>query len=711
MGRSAFREPAEATPSSRVWLFRAGLALVAANLLTYAPVREHPFIAFDDPQYVAENSHVNTGLSADNVAWAFTSGEQGNWHPLTWISHMIDVDLFGLDAGAHHLTNVAIHTLNSLLLLLLLVVLTGARWRSLLVAALFAVHPMHVESVAWIAERKDLLSALFWMATLSAYAAYARAPGAARYAAVVGLFAAGLMSKPMVVTLPCVLLLLDVWPLGRIAPVLDVRAWRPLIVEKLPLFAMTAATSAVTFLVQQQSGAVKTLENLPPGRRLETALLGYQTYISRLVWPRDLAVLYPFPESIPFWQTAFAAAGLGLVTWLAWRARRGRPWLLVGWLWFVGVLVPVSGLVQVGSQPFADRFTYIPYIGLFVVIAWGGADLAARRPPLARAVWPVTVGVLVAFAAGARHQVAHWRDSITLWTRALDVTDRNYRAHSALGFALTEAGRTDEAAAQFNAALAIRPSYAEALSNLGMLRAQEGDLAAASAHLSAALAVDGDFVEALGNLGTVRARQGRLDEAIALFERARALAPDSGDVRNGFGYALALQGRLDEARAQAAEAIRLSPGFADAHSNMGLILGDLGDLDGAIAAFRQALALDANHARSRYGLGAVLDDAGRPGEAVVELAVAVRLDPALAEAHNRLGRVLLQLERVDEALPAFEAAVRARPAEPDFHYDLGAVLFGLERPADAIPHFENALRLDPGHAAARSALQRLGRIK
>lgn len=695
----------------RAWLFRASLALVAANLAVYAPVREHPFIAFDDPQYVAENRHVNTGLSAGNVVWAFASGEQGNWHPLTWISHMVDVELFGLDAGAHHLTNLAIHILTSLLLLQLLVALTGARWRSLLVAGLFAVHPMHVESVAWIAERKDVLSALFWMATILAYAAYARAPGAARYIAVVGLFAAALMSKPMAVTLPCVLLLLDLWPLGRIGSALDLRAWRPLVVEKLPLFAMTAAASVVTFLVQQQSGAVKTLESLSFDRRIETALLGYQTYVSRLVWPRELAVLYPFPDSIPIWQTAFAAAGLVLVTWLAWRARQARPWFLVGWLWFVGMLVPVSGLVQVGSQPFADRFTYIPYVGLFIIAAWAAAEIVARRPALSRAAWGVSLAVLGALAVGARDQVSYWRDSVTLWSRALDVTERNYRAHSALGFALAKARRTDEAVVQYNAALAIRPNYAEALSNLGMLRAQEGDLGAASAHLSAALAVDGDFVEALGNLGTVRARQGRLDEAIALFERARTLAPDSGEVRNGIGYALALQGRLEEARAETAEAIRLAPGLADAHSNMGLILGDLGDLDGSIAAFRQAITLEPNHARSRYGLGAVLDETGRSGEAVVELALAVRLDPALAEAHNRLGRVLLKLERVDDALAAFEAAVRARPAEPDFHYDLGAVLLGLDRPADAIPHFEDALRLAPSHAASRAALQRLGRIK
>jgi tetratricopeptide (TPR) repeat protein len=714
MGRSRARKPV-AAPAGRpsvspTWLFWMSVALVALNLWIYAAVGRHPFIGFDDPQYVADNRHVATGLTVENVAWALRSGEQGNWHPLTWISHMLDVELFGLNAGAHHLTSVAVHIANSLLLLLLLVALTGARWPSALVAALFAAHPMHVESVAWIAERKDVLSAFFWTTTILAYTAYAGRPSRGTYLAVAALFGAGLMSKPMVVTLPCVLLLLDVWPLGRVAPTLRPAAWWPLVREKLPLFAMMAVASVVTFLVQQQSGAVRTIDALPLWRRVEGALAGYQTYISRLFWPRDMAILYPFPESIPFWQVASAAAGLMLVTWLAIRGAQARPWFLVGWFWFLGTLVPVSGLVQVGSQPFADRFTYIPYTGLFIVLAWGTAEIVARRR-LGGVAAVAAVAIVGVLATTARAQVQHWRDGVTLWTHALAVTERNYRAHSALGFALSAEGRDAEAVVQYEKALAIQPNYAEALANLGGIRAEQGDLAAATAHLSAALAVDPDFVVALTNLGAVRARQGRFDEARALLGRAREIEPHSALVRNGLGDALALEGRLDEARTELQEAIRLQPGLAVAHRNLGMVQGDRGELDAAIEAFRRALALEPGHARSHYGLGSVLDDSGRSDEAVAELQTAVRQDPRLAEAHNRLGRVLVKLGRLNDAIPAFDAAVRARPTEPDFHYDLGVMLLKTNRPDEAVRHIEDALRLDPAHAGSLQVLRGLGRIR
>jgi len=703
--------PTAPQDSSRAWLFWTSLALVVLNLLIYAPVRQYTFVGFDDPQYVFDNRHVNTGLSVENVAWAFQSGEQGNWHPLTWISHMVDVELFGLEAGGHHLTSVTLHILNTLLLLVLLVGLTGARWPSAVVAALFAVHPMHVESVAWIAERKDVLSTLFWTATLIAYTAWARRPSKGGYLAVVGLFAAGLMSKPMVVTLPCVLLLVDMWPLGRIAPTLSPRAWWPLVREKLPLFAMTAAASVVTFVVQGQSGAVRTLEALPVGTRLQTAVMGYQAYISRLFWPRDMAVLYPFPESIPLWQVLSAAGGLAIATALAFRAATTRPWLTVGWLWFVGVLVPVSGLFQVGSQPFADRFTYIPYTGLFIVLVWWAAELLSHHRLASRLAWPAAIVVISAFALAARHQVSHWKDGVTLWTHTIGVTERNYRAHSALGYALSKAGREEEAVRHYETALAIRPNYAEALANLGAIRSDQGDLDAAAAHLSAALAVDPDYVAAMTNLGTVRARQGQIDEALRLFERARELDPDSALVRNGMGYALALAGRFDEAGSELRDAIQLAPRMADAHANLGLVLGDQGRLDEAAGAFRQAIALEPGHARSHYGLGAVLADAGRLDEALSELQTAVRLDPLLAEAHNRLGRVLVRLDRIDDAVVAFAAAARARPTEPDFHYDLGVMLLKVDRVDEGIRELEGALRIDPTHADTLEILRAMGRIK
>jgi Flp pilus assembly protein TadD len=772
---------------SRPRIALTSAVLVAGVLLVFGPVRDHAFIAFDDPQYVVDNRHVNTGLSWQNVGWAFTAGEQGNWHPLTWLSHMLDVELFGLDAGGHHLTSVGLHALNTVLLLILLLKLGWPRWRSAIVAALFALHPMHVESVAWVAERKDVLSAAFWWATLLAYVAYVRRPSAARYMLVLLGFAAGLMAKPMVVTLPFVLLLLDFWPLarysggsapanpptaslagtpdaprsagslaharsshagrpfraGNVAPgegrprpghvvsdvgrprpghvVSDVgrpfragdlpSSWRALVIEKLPLFALAAAASVVTFLVQQESGAVRSVEALAIGRRLATALAGYAFYLSKLLLPRDLAVLYPFPESPPHAAAAAGAALLLAITAIVMRMRTQWPWAVTGWLWFVGTLVPVIGLVQVGSQPFADRYTYLPYTGIFIMIVWGVAEIAARRTAWQRIAAGAALVVVGALAVHAYRQVGYWRDGITLWTRTLTVTDRNYRAHNALGVALEDAGRDREAADRYAAAVAIRPTYAEALNNLAGIRADQGDLAAASSYLTTALAAVPDHVESMATLAVVRTREGRLDEAIRLFERARALRPESADVRNGLAFALSRAGRLSEARAELEAAVRLAPDDPELRANLGLLIGDQGDLEGGMRVLREAIRIAPGHARSHYGLGLLLHEAGRPADAIASLSAAISRDPSLADAHHELGRALASLGRVGESVAALETAVRLRSTDPTFHYDLAVMLLKAGRRDEAIQHLERVLQLDPAHADAVNALRAIGRIR
>ena len=686
--------------------------LVAAIALAFAPVRHHDFIPFDDPQYVVENRHVNSGLSWENVRWAFTAGEQGNWHPLTWLSHMLDVELFGLDAGAHHLTSAALHAIGTVLLLVLLVRLGCDRWRSAAVAALFALHPMHVESVAWVAERKDVLSGVFWWAALLAYVAFVRGRSAARYLLLLGAFAAGLMAKPMVVTLPFVLLLLDLWPLGRmrradrdvVRPTYGV--W-PLVREKLPLFAMAAASGVVTFVVQQEGGAVRSLEALSAGRRLETALTGYLFYLARALWPRDLAVLYPYPDAVPIWQLAIAAAALAALTWLALRMARTQPWATVGWFWFAGTLVPVIGLVQIGSQPVADRYSYLPYVGLFILIVWAIAEIVKRRPALRRVTAAGAVVVIAAFAVLAHRQVRHWRDGITLWTHALAVTERNYRAHHGLGAALEAGGRVAEAAAQYEAALRIRPAYVESLNNLAGIRSDQGRLDAAAAYLTTALSVLPDHVESLATFGVVRTRQGRVEEAIRLLERARALRPDSASIRNGLAFALSAAGRFAAARAELEAAVRLAPGDPELLANLGLVMGDQGDRDAAIRTLRQALAVAPDHARSRYGLGVMLGDAGRLEEALTELDAAIRRDPQLADAQHAYGRTLARAGRAGEAIAALETAVRLQPDRPAFRYDLAIVLLGASRRDEAILHLEHALRIDPAYEEAAQALRQL----
>ena len=377
-----------------------GLLLTAVTLSLYAPVRHFDFINFDDPAYVLNNPQVQAGITSSSIRWAFTQGHSSNWHPLTWISHMLDWQLFGRHAGGHHATNVLLHTGNTLLLFGLLIRLTGKAGRSAVVAGLFALHPLHVESVAWIAERKDVLSTFFGLWTLWAYARYADRPSAARYLAALGLFALGLMSKPMLVTWPFVLLLLDYWPLKRV----DSVPWRTLLREKVPFLVLALASAVVTFLVQREGGAVAAISRISAGMRLQTALVAYVAYIGKLVWPTRLAVLYPLAHSLPIAQVAGAVAVLAIITYAAWRGARRFPYLATGWLWYLGTLVPVIGLVQVGTQRMADRYTYIPYIGLFVFGVWGVADWAEQRkiPRGAMAGAAVTILSLLT-ALTARH--------------------------------------------------------------------------------------------------------------------------------------------------------------------------------------------------------------------------------------------------------------------------------------------------------------------
>ena len=466
-----------------LWL---SLALILANLVAYAPVWHYGFVNYDDPGYISDNPHVAAGLTAQDVWWAFTTGFFANWHPLTWLSHMLDVELFGMNPGPHHFTSVLLHIANTLLLFWLLHRITGALGRSAFVAGLFAVHPLHVESVAWLSERKDVLSTLFGLLTIWAYVEYVRRHGLRRYLVVLLLFALSLMAKPMLVTLPFVLLLLDFWPLGRVsleaidpgrsgwAALWDRRSIvLRLVLEKLPLLALTIVSSVITFVVQQRGGTMLQLGVLPWNRRVGNALLAYFSYIGKTLWPTRLAALYPFRSS-PGWEVAAAILGLiGVSVTVIWDGRR-HPYLPVGWLWYVGTLVPVIGLIQVGQQSMADRYSYIPLIGLFVIVAWGIPDLLARWPYRSTALPMAAVFVILACMIAARGQVLYWRNSIALWERTLEVTDENPVAHNNLAAALLVQGRTGQAIAHFSEALRIRPDYAEAHRNMGLLWKTKG---------------------------------------------------------------------------------------------------------------------------------------------------------------------------------------------------------------------------------------------
>lgn len=525
------------------------MALVVA---VYADVGGHAYLNLDDDVYVTRNPWVRSGLSWASVQWAFTTIHEAYWIPLTWLSLMLDCELFGMHAGGHLLVNVGLHALDAVLLYALLITLTGAMWPSAWVAALFALHPTHVESVAWVSQRKDVLSALFWMLTTLAYVRYARRPSLPRYLLVVVPFALGLLTKPMLVTLPVTLLLLDLWPLDRRS-----RGFGTLVLEKLPLFALSAAASAGTLFTQSSAGAVPELASIAPGARLANALTNYALYVGKIVWPASLAVFYPLAPA----DVAFAAASgvlLAVVSAVALTLARREPYLLVGWLWFLVTLLPVIGLVQVGGQQIADRYTYLPSIGLFVMAAWGAQRLLGSRPggPAMLAAAGATTVVAAAFLSW--RQVPHWRDSITLFTRAVAVTERNFLAHNNLGEALAAAGRADEAATHYTEAARLHPGYAPARNNVGLIYAHQGRYAEAEQEFRAALARSPGSAVTESNLATTRARLGDYADAIAHYERSLALDPTNPVAHASLADSLAIVRRLDEAIRHYEEAVRLS---------------------------------------------------------------------------------------------------------------------------------------------------------
>ncbi len=579
------------------------LLLAAATLAIFWPLNKSLFLDYDDNMYILENVHVRSGLSWNNVAWAFTTGYAANWHPLTWISHMIDCQLYGLDAGNHHQTNLLFHVANTLLLFCLLRVMTGTFWRSLLVAAFFAWHPTHVESVAWIAERKDVLSTFFWALTVWAYVAYVRRPGTMRYGLILVLYALGLMSKPMLVTLPCVLLRLDFWPLRRAAQSSEPDAapaglttWPRLVMEKVPLFAMSLASSVVTYCVQKAGGA-SSLHQLPAGGRIANALVSYARYLGKVFWPTHLAVLYPIKEHWPLGQTIGAGLILLVVTIAAIRLARQRPYLIVGWLWFLGMLVPVIGLVQVGETSIADRYLYLPAVGIFIGAVWLIAELRNAWPEDCKwTVMPLAAVALAGCLLGSGMQVYYWRDSVALFQHTLAVTTANPVAAFDLGQILSSAGKVKEAA----------PYYLEEL----------------------------------------------------------RWKPDDDRAYNNLGLCLAMQGQFTEATNYYAQSLKLNPTpdyAASTHFNYSLALTALGDVDGAIVQNLESLRLAPDRPQEQYAAGLLLADKGRFEEAKTHLSTAVKLKPDLAEAQVKLGFVLTQLGESSEAVGHFQQALQLNP--------------------------------------------------
>jgi tetratricopeptide (TPR) repeat protein len=703
----------------------------------------HGFVNYDDDHYVYQNPCVERGLTAAGIVWAFTTTQCYNWHPLTWLSHMLDCQAYGLHAGGHHLTNVLLHAATAILLFLVLWRMTGDLWPSAFAAALFAIHPLRVESVAWVAERKDLLSGLFFMLTLGAYVAYARHPfSLLRYLTVVGLFALGLMAKPMLVTLPCVLLLLDYWPLGRLeSPPRESQRtlfipWR-LVVEKLPLFALSAASCVVTPLVQ--ADAIQSIEKFSLASRLGNAPVAYVTYLGQFFCPAGLAPFYPHSGSNPpTWQLAGALLLLVCICvgLLFWRAK--YPHVLVGWFWYLGMLVPVIGLVQVGEQSMADRYTYLPQIGLAIALAWGAKQAFGRwaYPPWGCGV--ASALLMVALMGCVWRQTSYWCNAETLWTHTLDCTSPNAVAQCNLGVALGEQGRFDDAVPHLQEALRIRPCYAEAENSLAVALVGRGQVKEAMSHYQKALEIKPDFaeahnnfgmalvdcgqveeglrhcrkaleikpdyVDALNNLGVVLAGHGQVEEAIAHYQRALEIKPDFAEVHNNFGNALVDHGQVDEAVAHYRKALEVKPDYAQAHNNLGIALARRAKLEEAVTEFRNAVKIEPNYAEAHKNLGNALAGQARLDEAIAEYRKALAIKPDYAEVHMYFGNALVGQAKLDEAAVEYRKALHVKPDYAEVHMNLGNVLARQAKVDEAIAEYRKALDIKPDRAEAHRLL-------
>lgn len=614
-----------------------GLALIALTLVVFLQVRHFDFVNWDDPVYLTENPNVQAGLSWSNVVWALTTTHTPYWHPLTWLSHMLDVTMFGMDTGWHHVTNLVIHIASTLMLFALLRRMTGADGKSAFVAAIFAVHPLHVESVAWLAERKDVLSTFFLMVTFWMYVRYAERPGTARYAAVGVAYALALMTKPMVVTLPFALLLLDVWPLRR--GIGRARA----VVEKIPLLALALIVSVATVIVQTEVGAVAGLDALPLGARVKNALVGYVMYVWKTIWPTGLAPFYPF-RAYSDWTVVCAGLALVIATALAVAVWRRWPYVTVGWLWYIVMVAPVIGLMQAGEQARADRFMYVPMIGLSIVAAWGGPAVLERIGLRARAAAALGIAIVVVCAAVAHAQASYWVDSTTLWRHAAAVTDDNYMAYEKLGEAYRDRGQYEDAMTNYQRAIELAPP-------------------GSPAHVAT--------IE--NNLGLVLTRSGKPDEAEAHFAAAERLNPEFAEAQSNYANALAMQGKFDQ----------------------------------AIAHYHAALAIQPQSVETLIGLGGTLVREGRPEDAAVQYREALRLDPNIAQAHNGLGSALTLEHRDDEAMPEFTRALELKPDLPSAHLNIAIVLLRKGDTAGARRHLETALTIDPSYEPARNVLTRI----
>jgi protein O-mannosyl-transferase len=683
--------------------------LCVVTLFAFHKVLQNDFIKLDDEDYVLQNPHLTEGFTWENVKWTFQAGYAANWHPLTWMSHMLDVKLFGLEPKGHHAVNLLFHAANAILLFLVLQRMTRAAWRSAMVAALFALHPLHVESVAWVSERKDVLSMFFFLLTLAAYqhytdAAFARISGVRKwlwYGLAILFAALGLMSKPMLVTLPFVLLLLDHWPLRRFDPRLNPQKSRAplfLVLEKIPFLLLCAGSSILTLQAQAKGHAMSTAEGLPLNFRLTNALASYLRYLGNTIWPTKLSVFYPHPavydQTADPWTATAASAALVVAAICVFAIVRWRkePWFATGWFWYLGTLVPVIGLVQVGGQAMADRYTYLPLIGVFICLVWIAAETFKERPALLAGA-----GVLLVIACTAltARQTGYWKNNFTLFEHALAVTEKNGPAHNALGQEYGLQGDYDLSIKHFQAALAADPASAEAHQNLAYTLALQGKLNEAIEEYNLSLKIRPWSAPVHNDLGSLLLLQNRRDEAMEHYKEALRINPEYALAEYNLGNVLMTKGTLDQAATHFAEAVRLKPDYIQALGSLGRVRAAQGNLAEAQVHFREILRLSPTNTDTCLELGKTSMLSGQTNEAAVYFAQALKLAPDLAQKNLQAAKVLAEQRQFESAFASFTIAAWLNPADADTHQAFGVFLMQQSKLNESLSQLEEALRLHP----------------
>ena len=648
------------------------LFLVIATFVAYIQVLDHGFIHFDDNTYLTNNWNVKAGLTSESIVWAFTTSHAANWHPVTWLSHMLDFEVYGLNPSGHHLTNLFFHIANTLLLFWVLLKMTGALGRSGFVAVLFALHPLNVESVVWIAERKNVLSTFFWFLTLWAYVGYVEKKRIENYLLVVLFLALGLMSKPMLVTLPFVLILLDFWPLERLrradppspkegSRTLKTETLASLVMEKIPLLVLVIGSSITTFIVQRIGGAVQSTDVFPLQERVINAFVSYLSYLQKVVWPSGLSVFYAHPgNTLPAWKGIVSAVILVLFTTWVIRMARKIPYLAVSWFWFLGTLVPVIGIVQVGAQAMADRYAYVPLIGIFIAIAWGISGLMKNA---AQKLLPILAGVIIpVLIALTTVQVGYWKDGITLFKHAISVTESQYpgiaTTHALLGNEYHRKGKFNLAISEFNKSLEINPDDLYSFNNLAATLAEQGNLDEALSFAQRLVSMKPDYTPGVITLGNILEESGKLNQAQTTYKRVLEL--DSNSYENYLNLANVLYriGNLEEAAPHFRKAIALNPRLVEAHYNLGNILGQQGHLEEAKEAFEKAVSMDEKLSLPHYGLGIIHQRTGQYSKAIEAFEKALALNPNLEQAHLFLGEIYDEMGQGQKAILHTRAAAK-----------------------------------------------------